>query len=63
MIFKQDLCNAPILLEEALDSFDESPEIQQGAINFLVGDVLVDDNKEEKRRQQKTATGLDCQSF
>ena len=56
MIFKQDLCNAPILLEEALDSFDESPEIQQEAINFLVGDALVDDNKEEKQRQQKAAT-------
>ena len=58
MIFKQDLCNAPILLEEALDSFDESPEIQQEAINFLVGDALVDDNKEEKQRQQKAATGV-----
>lgn len=35
----EDLCNAPILLDETLDSLEEVPETQeQGATAFIVGD-------------------------
>ncbi len=53
----EDLCNAPIPLEEALDSFDESPEINHDAINFLVGESLIEfkeDKEEECKPKQKT---------
>lgn len=47
-------------MEEALDSFDESPEIKQEAVNFLVGDALIeikepgDDYQDDKT--QKTVS-------
>lgn len=44
----QDLCNVPIPLEEALDSFDESPEIEQEAVNFLVGEKLLERKEEDE---------------
>jgi hypothetical protein len=41
----------PIPLEEALDSFDESPEIEQEAVNFQVGEKLLElKDGEEGRR-------------
>lgn len=43
----------PIPLEEALDSFDESPEIEQEAVNFLVGEKILEMKEgEEGRRDQ-----------
>lgn len=48
----QDLCNVPIPLEEALDSFDESPEIEREAINFIVGESLVEHSGQEDKQQQ-----------
>ncbi|KAI9554642.1 hypothetical protein GHT06_019915 [Daphnia sinensis] len=49
----QDLCNVPIPLEEALDSFDESPEIEREAINFIVGDSQVEPSGQEDKQQAK----------
>ncbi|KAI9554622.1 hypothetical protein GHT06_019895 [Daphnia sinensis] len=48
----EDLCNVPIPLEEALDSFDESPEIEREAINFIVGDSQVGPSGQEDKQQQ-----------
>lgn len=42
----QDLCNAPIPLDEALDSFDESPEIKNEAVTFSVGEPLIEVREE-----------------
>ena len=43
----------PIPLEEALDSFDESPEIEQEAVNFLVGEKLLDRKEEDEGRRDQ----------
>lgn len=46
------MCNAPIpATEEALDSFDESPEIKQEAnVQFVVGDSLLEVKEDDDRR-------------
>lgn len=48
----KDLCNAPIPgTEEALDSFDESSAIKpDGAVNFSVGDTLLEVSEMEEKR-------------
>lgn len=44
-------------MEEALDSFDESPEIQHEAVSFLVGDALIEINEEENgEKRQRTVS-------
>lgn len=49
---RQDLCNAPIPLDEAMDSFDEAHEIRQDAVNFMVGETLIDLDAEKLPKQK-----------